>query len=85
MPNVSRDWTELSSALRSESVRSLLIGGPALALRVEARLTEGLGLFVEATLENAARLERAFAADLEREPLGPGRRAHRGERLVGSM
>jgi predicted nucleotidyltransferase len=60
MTNIPRDWTEFLSALRSESVRFLLIGGHALAFHVEARLTEDLDLFVEATPENAARLERAL-------------------------
>ena len=60
MTTIPRDWQELLNALRSEGVKFLLIGGHALAFHVEARLTEGLDISVEASPENAARLAKAL-------------------------
>jgi hypothetical protein len=61
MTTIHQDWKEFLSALRSENVRFLLIGGHALAFHVEARLTEDLDVFVEPSADNAERLARALA------------------------
>ncbi|QQR89985.1 MAG: nucleotidyl transferase AbiEii/AbiGii toxin family protein [Myxococcales bacterium] len=47
------DWKEFLEALVSENTKFLLIGGHALAFHVEARLTEDLDLFIEASEQNA--------------------------------
>lgn len=54
------DWQEFLRALLSENTKFLLIGAHALAYHVEARLTEDLHVFVEASPENARRLRRAL-------------------------
>jgi hypothetical protein len=53
MTTIHQDWKEFLDALRSEGVRFLLIRGHALAFHAEARLTEDLDVFVEASADNA--------------------------------
>ncbi len=59
---LNRDWTEFLSALIENRVRFVLIGGHAVAAHAEPRLTEDLDVFVEPTLDNAARLRAALVA-----------------------
>lgn len=61
MTTIHQDWKEFLSALLSENTKFLLIGAHALAFHVEARLTEDLDVFVEASPKNAERVERALA------------------------
>ncbi len=61
MTTIHQDWKEFLDALRSEGVRFLLIGGHALAFHAEARLTEDLDVFVEASVDNAQRVARALS------------------------
>ena len=56
------DWTEFLSLLISKRVRFVLVGGHAVAAHGEPRLTEGLDVFVDPTLANAARLREALLA-----------------------
>ncbi len=60
MATIHDDWKEFLLALQSENTRFLLIGAHALAFHVEARLTEDLDVFVEPTVDNAARVLRAL-------------------------
>ena len=60
MTTIHRDWQKFLAALLSENTKFLLIGAHALAFHVEARLTEDLDVFVEASSENAARIMRAL-------------------------
>jgi hypothetical protein len=62
MTTIHRDWIEFLNALRSENTKFLLIGAHALAYRAEGRLTEYFDIFVEATLLNAGRVQRALVS-----------------------
>lgn len=57
---LNRDWSEFLRLLVSHRVRFLLVGGHAVAGHGEPRLTEDLDVFVEPTLENAAKLRAAL-------------------------
>ncbi len=57
---LSRDWTEFSSALIARRVRFVVVGGHAVAGHGEPRLTEDLDVFVEPTAANARRLREAL-------------------------
>lgn len=54
------EWQSFLRALLSKNTRFLLIGAHALAYHVEARLTEDLDVFLEASPRNARRLRRAL-------------------------
>jgi hypothetical protein len=56
----SRDWTEFLSAMISHHARFVLVGGHAVAVHAEPRLTEDLDVFVEVSPENARRLHAAL-------------------------
>jgi hypothetical protein len=56
----SRDWTEFLSVLISQRVRFVLVGGHAVALHGEPRLTEDLDVFVDTSPENARLLRNAL-------------------------
>jgi predicted nucleotidyltransferase len=60
MTTIPPDWREFLRLLRSQNTKFLLIGAHALAFHAEARLTEDLDIFVEASAENAARLRGAL-------------------------
>jgi len=55
------DFVDLLRAFNAADVRFLIVGAYALALHGRPRATGDLGLWVEATPENAARIMRALA------------------------
>lgn len=57
---LNRDWTEFLSALISNRVRFVLVGGHAVAGHGEPRLTEDLDVFVERSPVNARKLRKAL-------------------------
>src|SRR5260370_42487959 len=57
---LSDDWGAFLRALISTGTRFLLIGGHAVAVHAEPRLTEDLDVFVEPTLANGRRLRAAL-------------------------
>lgn len=57
---LSRDWNEFLSALISRNVKFVLIGGHAVAVHGEPRLTEDLDVFAEPSPENAEKLRAAL-------------------------
>lgn len=57
---LSRGWTEFLSALIAHRVRFVLLGGHAVAGHGEPRLTEDLEVFVEPSIQKAARLRSAL-------------------------
>jgi hypothetical protein len=70
------DWKDFLQARRSQNTKFLLIGGHALAYHAEARLTEDLDVFVEASPDNAARLRGALIE------FGMGEEAPTNEQLM---
>ncbi|MBP9205369.1 MAG: hypothetical protein KBG28_15470 [Kofleriaceae bacterium] len=58
---VNQDWSEFLCALIDRRVRFVLVGGHAVSGHGEARLTEDLDVFVEASLANGKRLHAALA------------------------
>ena len=59
---LNHDWSEFLCVLIAHRVRFLLIGGHAVAAHGEARLTEGLDVFVDPSQANAKRLREALVA-----------------------
>lgn len=57
---LSRDWKEFLGALISRNVKFLLVGGHAIAIHGNPRLTEDLDVFSEPTLENGNKLRAAL-------------------------
>ncbi len=57
---LSPDWREFFAALQAEDVRFVVVGALAVAAHAEPRYSEDLDVFVEPTLENAARLAKAL-------------------------
>jgi hypothetical protein len=57
---LNRDWTDFLSALISNRVRFVLVGGHAVAGHGEPRPTEDLDVFVEQSPVNARKLRRAL-------------------------
>lgn len=59
---LSEDWREFLSLLISHRVKYMLVGGHALAVHAQARLTLDLDVFVEASAVNARRIYRVLEA-----------------------
>jgi hypothetical protein len=59
---MTSDFKELLSLFNDASVRYLVVGGHAVMLYTEPRYTKDLDLWVEASLDNAARVFHALAA-----------------------
>jgi hypothetical protein len=57
---LSSDWKEFLLLLISHRVKFLLIGGHALAAHAQARFTEDLDIWVEASITNAKRIHKVF-------------------------
>jgi predicted nucleotidyltransferase len=55
-----RDFAEFLSSLNSHRVRYLLIGGYAVGVHGHVRATNDIDIWIEATTENAKRLEAAL-------------------------
>src|SRR6202165_765806 len=58
-PALARDFKEFLKSLNSNSVEYLLIGGYAVGIYGHIRATNALDVWVNVSLENAARIERA--------------------------
>src|SRR5437879_5310904 len=58
---MSQDFAELLRALSAADVRFLIVGAYALAHHSRPRATGDLDVWIEATLENAARVYRALS------------------------
>ncbi|MDQ2817113.1 MAG: hypothetical protein M3T49_02720 [Candidatus Eremiobacteraeota bacterium] len=59
--DVNLDFSDLLSALNAERVKYLIVGAHALGFHGRPRFTKDLGVWVEPTPENAARVFRALA------------------------
>jgi hypothetical protein len=60
IPALPRDFKEFLKSLNSNSVEYLLIGGYAVGIYGHIRATNDLDIWVNISLENAARIERAL-------------------------
>lgn len=58
-PTLARDFKEFLKSLNSNSVEYLLIGGYAVGIYGHIRATNDLDIWVNVSLENAAKIERA--------------------------
>ncbi len=58
--NLNDDWREFLSLMISKRVKFLLLGGHAVSIHAQPRLTEDLDVFVEVSLANAKRLRRVL-------------------------
>ena len=58
-PALARDFKEFLKSLNSNSVEYLLIGGYAVGIYGHIRATNDLDIWVNVSLENAAKIERA--------------------------
>jgi hypothetical protein len=64
---VNRDFSDLFAALNGADARFVIVGGHAVAFHADPRFTKGLDVWVEPSVENAARVIlalRAFGAPL---------------------
>ena len=59
---VNRDFSDLFAAFNEAGVKYLLVGAHAVAFHAEPRYTKDLHVWVEATVENAARVHTALRA-----------------------
>src|ERR1700686_1754789 len=59
-PALARDFKEFLKSLNSNSVEYLLIGGYAVGIYGYIRATNDLDIWVDVSLENAARIDRAL-------------------------
>jgi hypothetical protein len=59
-PPLYEEWSEFLRALISAKVRFLVVGGHAVAVHGEPRLTEDLDVLIEPTVENGERVRNAF-------------------------
>ena len=59
---VNRDFRDLFAALNAARARYLLVGGYALAFHAEPRFTKDLGVWVDASDDNARRVHAALSA-----------------------
>ena len=60
MLNLPKDFKEFIELLNAHEVRYLIVGGYAVAFHGFPRMTGDIDFFVEATYENAKRLERVL-------------------------
>lgn len=58
--NLPDDWSEFIALLKHHRVRFVIVGAHALAANGRPRATQDIDIFVEPTLENAARLGDAL-------------------------
>lgn len=59
---VNRDFSDLFAAFNEAGVKYLLVGAHAVAFHAEPRYTKDLDVWVEASMENAARVHAALCA-----------------------
>lgn len=57
---MTKDFEELFACLRHRNVKALVVGGYAVAFHGQPRFTKDIGLFVEASPDNAERLVAAL-------------------------
>ena len=60
IPALARDFKEFLKSLNSNRVEYLLIGGYAVGIHGHIRATNDLDIWVNVSLENAARIDRAL-------------------------